>query len=54
MPTETLDVPKAFGEALVELGEKNPRVVIVEADLADSCRSDLFRDRFPNGLWMWG
>ena len=47
MPTETLDVPKAFGEALVELGEKNPRVVIVEADLADSCRSDLFRDRFP-------
>ena len=47
MSTEALDVAKAFGEALVELGEKNPRVVIVEADLADSCRSDLFRDRFP-------
>jgi len=47
MPTEALDVTQAFGEALVELGEKNPKVVIVEADLADSCRSDLFRDRFP-------
>lgn len=47
MSAEALDVAKAFGEALVELGEKNPRVVIVEADLADSCRSDLFRDRFP-------
>jgi len=48
MSTEALDVAKAFGEALVELGEKNPRVVIVDADLADSCRSDLFRDRFPD------
>jgi transketolase len=47
MSTETQDVAKAFGEALVELGEANPKVVIVEADLADSCRSDLFRDRFP-------
>ena len=47
MSTKALDVAKAFGEALVELGEKNPKVVIVEADLADSCRSDLFRDRFP-------
>ena len=47
MSTETVDVAKAFGEALVELGEKNPKVVIVEADLADSCRSDLFKERFP-------
>lgn len=47
MPTKALDITMAFGEALVELGEKNPKVVIVEADLADSCRSDLFRDRFP-------
>lgn len=47
MSTELLDVAKSFGQALVELGEKNPKVVIVEADLADSCRSDLFRDRFP-------
>ena len=47
MSTELLDVAKAFGEALVELGEKNSRVVIVESDLADSCKSDLFRERFP-------
>jgi transketolase len=47
MSTEAFDVATAFGKALVELGEKNPRVVIVEADLADSCKSDLFRDRFP-------
>ena len=30
MSAELLDVAKAFGEALVEIGEKNPRVVIVD------------------------
>lgn len=41
------DVSYAFGEALIELGRKNPKVVVVEADLADSCRSHLFRAEFP-------
>jgi transketolase len=41
------DVSYAFGEALIELGRKNPQVVVVEADLADSCRSHLFRAEFP-------
>jgi transketolase len=47
MSTKLIDVAEAFGQALVELGELNPRVVIVEADLADSCKSDMFRLRFP-------
>ena len=41
------DVSFAFGEALIELGRKNPKVIVVEADLADSCRSHLFRAEFP-------
>jgi transketolase len=41
------DVSYAFGEALIELARKNPKVVVVEADLADSCRSHLFRAEFP-------
>jgi transketolase len=47
MASEPLDVPTAFGEALVELGRANPRVVTVDADLASSCRSELFRECFP-------
>jgi transketolase len=47
MSTEAIDASIAFGEALIEVGEKNPRIVIVESDLADSCRSDMFRNRFP-------
>lgn len=47
MSTEVIDASIAFGEALIEVGEKNPEIVIVESDLADSCRSDMFRNRFP-------
>lgn len=47
MSREPLDVPTAFGEALVELGKANPNVVTVEADIAESCRSDLFREHCP-------
>lgn len=47
MASDALDVSAAFGNALVDLAEKNPRVVAVEADLAESCRTDRFRERFP-------
>jgi transketolase len=47
MSTEVLDASIVYGQALIEVGEKNPKVVIVESDLADSCRSDMFRNRFP-------
>lgn len=36
-----------FGEALVELGEKDPRVVAVCADLAESTRILPFKEKFP-------
>jgi transketolase len=48
------DVSIAFGEALVELGKKNPRVIVVESDLADSCRSHLFRAEFPERSVLCG
>ncbi len=47
MSCDPQDVSIAFGEALVELGRKNPKVIVVESDLADSCRSHLFRAEFP-------
>ena len=37
-----------FGEALVELGNKNPDVVVLTADLADSTRVKDFADKFPD------
>ena len=36
-----------FGKGLVEAGEKDSRVVVLCADLADSTRAQWFRDKFP-------
>ncbi|MGQ9705648.1 MAG: transketolase family protein [bacterium] len=36
-----------YGEALLILGEKNPRVLVLDADLAKSTRTIWFRDKFP-------
>ncbi len=38
---------EAYGEVLVELGEKYPNLVVMEADLGKSTYSIKFKDRFP-------
>ena len=43
-----------FGEALVELGEKNPDVVVLTADLAESTRVKAFAEKFPNRFFQVG
>src|SRR3990172_5031926 len=43
-----------FGEALVELGEKNPNIVVLTADLAESTRVKDFADKFPDRFFQVG
>ena len=43
-----------FGEALVELGESSPNVVVLTADLADSTRVKTFADKFPDRFFQVG
>jgi transketolase len=43
-----------FGEALVELGNKSPDVVVLTADLADSTRVKDFAEKFPNRFFQVG
>jgi transketolase len=47
------DVEKAhtrdgYGKGVVELGEKDERIVVLCADLAESTRSHWFKEKFPN------
>lgn len=37
-----------FGQALLELGEKDPRVVVLCADLAESTRTLAFKEKYPD------
>ncbi|MFH1878073.1 MAG: transketolase family protein [Candidatus Omnitrophota bacterium] len=36
-----------FGKALLELGETNKNVVVLSADLTESCRAHWFKERYP-------
>lgn len=43
-----------YGRTLVELGERNPRVVVLDADVAKSTNTYRFRDRFPERFFDLG
>ncbi len=43
-----------YGEALLILGEQNPDVVVMDADLAKSTRADWFWDKYPERFFDMG
>jgi transketolase len=45
---------EAYGRALVSLGEKNPDVVVLEADLGISTHTYMFGERFPKRYFEMG
>jgi len=44
----------AFGEALVELGRKNKKIVVLSGDLEDSTRAEYFKREFPDRFFNLG
>jgi transketolase len=45
---ETRNTRDGYAAALLELGEKDPRVVVLDADLAKSTQTEKFKLRFPD------
>ncbi len=43
-----------YGEALLELGRDDRNVVVLDADLAESTRSSVFRDAYPDRFFNAG
>ncbi len=43
-----------FGEGLIELGEKNPNVVVLTADVSESTRTEEFGKKFPERFFEVG
>lgn len=39
---------ESYGNALVELGKKNPNVVVLDADLAGATKTSIFKKEFPD------
>lgn len=44
----------AYGEELVEVGRKNPDIVVLDADLSSSTKTSLFGEEFPNRFFQMG
>jgi len=45
---------EAYGRALAELGAENPNIVVLDADLSKSTKTDLFAARFPERFFNVG
>ena len=45
---------QSYGEALAELGEKNNKIVVLDADLSESTKTCLFAKEFPNRFFEMG
>jgi len=43
-----------YGLGLIELGKTNPNVIVLDADLAKSTRSDWFQEKFPDRFFDLG
>lgn len=44
----------AWGEILVELAQENPNVLVLDGDLANSTRADIFADAYPDRFLEMG
>ncbi len=42
-----IEIRQAYGDALIKLGEQNPRVVVIDADVGSSAKSGGFDAKFP-------
>ncbi|SDH03592.1 transketolase family protein [Propionivibrio dicarboxylicus] len=54
MSLMTLPTRDGYGHALVELGATNPDVIVLDADLAKSTRSDWFQAKYPDRFFDIG
>jgi len=51
---EVDEARKAYGKALVELGEKNQNIVVMNCDLSGSCKTADFCAKFPERFFNMG
>ncbi|MBI4723348.1 MAG: transketolase family protein [Candidatus Stahlbacteria bacterium] len=49
-----LSLRDVYGETLVELGRSNPNIVVLDADLAFSTKTHLFKEFFPDRFFDLG
>ena len=51
---ESIATREAYGRALVSLGEENPDIIVLDADLAKSTKTIKFKEKFPDRFFDMG
>lgn len=51
---EMIATRDAYGKALLQLGRENPNIVVLDADLSNSTKTELFAKEFPNRFFNMG
>ena len=54
MSLKMLPTRDGYGHALIELGATNPNIIVLDADLAKSTRSDWFGNKYPDRFFDIG
>lgn len=44
----------SYGEALAELGEENKKIVVLDADLSEATKTNIFAKKFKNRFFDMG
>ena len=52
-PGDKIATREAYGRALAKLGEENPDIVVLDADLAKSTKTINSKRNFPTGFSIW-
>lgn len=52
--TKTNSIRKAFGKTLAEIGERNEKIIVMDADLACSTQTKIFADKFTDRFFDCG
>lgn len=45
---------QSYGEALLELGKENPKIVVLDADLSNATKTGIFAKQFPDRFFNMG
>jgi len=51
---KTKQIRQAYGEALVRIGEKDKRIIVLDSDVSNSTKSCLFGEKFPERFFNVG
>jgi len=52
--SEKIATREAYGSTLVKLGETNPQIVVLDADLSKSTKTAMFAKKFPERFFQMG